>query len=137
MWTAIPSLGWQGDRRPSSTPDGARSLVGARSAADWQTMDNSGQKRHQTFTETAGRSAYSPLTLDEGEGGAVEFESPRPAAASPAGFAHEPAVTEEALLEAFSCCRAQSSLVVSVVSYKVRQLHAEPTRWVERRCCLA
>jgi hypothetical protein len=49
-------------------------------------------------------------------------------------LAHEPAGTEEALLEAFSCCRAQSSLVVS---YKVRQLHAEPTRWVERRCCLA
>jgi hypothetical protein len=111
--------------------------VGARSAADWQTMDNSGQKRHQTFTETAGRSAYSPLTLMK-RGGAQWSSSlldrlPRALRA----LAHEPAVTEEALLEAFSCCRAQSSLVVSVVSYKVRQLHAEPTRWVERRCCLA
>ena len=111
-----PAPGWQGDRRPSSTPDGAEIAGGCPVRSRLADHGHSGQKRHQTFTETAGRSAYSPLTLMK-RGGAQWTSSlldrlPRALRA----FAHEPAVTEEALLEAFSCCRAQSSLVVSVVS---------------------
>jgi hypothetical protein len=94
VWTAIQSLDCRGLAPRAPRRMEPRSLVRARSAADWQPWTIAGRSGHQTFTETAGRSAYSPLTLDEGEGRSGVRVSP-PAAASPAGSCPRAVITED------------------------------------------
>ena len=54
-----------------------RKPVRTGSAAEWQTADNGGQERSPTVRQPAGRSTYSLLTSNGGDG-PVEFESPQP-----------------------------------------------------------